>query len=57
MRVIIVEEKDVKVLMEQLELEKLRLTGHQEPADEIHRHFHYIVCKWFQEQGSSYPNT
>lgn len=56
MRAIIIEEKDVRALMEQLELEKLRLTGHQKPVDEIHRRFHYVVCKWLQEQGSTYPN-
>ena len=57
MRVIAVTEKDIKALMEQLEFEKLKLTGHQKPVDEIHRRFHYIVVCWLQEQGSSYPGT
>lgn len=57
MKVIVIKEEDIKVLMERLELKKLRLTSrHREPIDEIHRHFHYIICNWLQEQGSSYPN-
>lgn len=57
MKVIIIEEKDIKALMERLELQKYRLTGHlKEPADEMHRRFHYVVVSWVQEQGSSYPN-
>jgi len=56
MKVIVIEEKDIKSLMEQLELEKFRMMGHREPVDEMYRHFHYIVCNWVQEQGSSYPN-
>lgn len=56
MRAIIIEEKDIKALMERLELKKLQLRGTQTPEDEIHRHFHFVVCGWLQEQGSSYPN-
>ena len=61
MRVIAVEEKDIKVLMEKLELVKLEI--HDETAskrytvDKIHRRFHYVVCSWVQEHGSNYPNN
>jgi len=56
MKVIVIKEEDIKVLMERLELEKFQLQGSQEPREAIHRQFHYIVCNWLQEQGSSYPN-
>jgi len=56
MKMIVIEEKDVRALVERLELEKFRLTGHQKPVDEIHRRFHHVVVTWLQEQGSSYPN-
>lgn len=56
MKVIVIKEKDIQTLMKRLELQKFRLRGSQKPEDEIHRHFHYIVCSWLQEQGSSYPN-
>ena len=51
MRVLIIEEKDVKTLLSRLELEKFRLRGHQLPEDEMHRRFHYEVYSWLQEQG------
>jgi len=58
MRIIAVEEKDIKALMEKLELEKFKLTTNQVFAiDEMHRHFHYVVCSWVQEHGSGYPNN
>ena len=58
MRALIIEEKDIALLLEKLELEKLKnnLTGSMKSIDEIHMLFHYEVCKWFQEQGSTYPH-
>jgi hypothetical protein len=56
MRVIIIEEKDIQALLAKLELAKFQLTGSQEPEDEIHRKFHYVVVNWLQEQGSTYPH-
>ena len=56
MKVIIIEEKDIKALMERLELEKFQLNQRRDHVDEMNRRFHYVVCSWFQEQGSSYPN-
>lgn len=61
MRVILVEEKDIRTLMERLELEKFqcrdRYTSEElREAMQMHRHFHYVVVSWLQEQGSSYPN-
>ena len=60
MRVIAVEEKDIRALMEKLELEKFQsdipvrgLTT----TDSVHRRFHYVVCSWVQEHGSNYPGT
>ena len=64
MRLIAVEEKDIKNLMEKLELEKLlvglNLSSCESATafsiDEVHRRFHYVVCSWVQEHGSNYPN-
>lgn len=60
MRLITVEEKDIKSLMERLELEKFQgdipvkgLTT----LSSVHRKFHFVVCNWVQEHGSNYPNT
>lgn len=55
MNAIIIDEKDVRALMGQLELKKFQLHGKQTPEDEMHRQFHYIVTNWLQEQGSIYP--
>jgi len=58
MRIIAVEEKDIRALMEKLELEKCRIKddSKQLPVDEMHRKFHYVVCSWVQEHGSNYPS-
>ncbi len=57
MRTIIISDEDARALLEQLELEKLkggRWNG-QPPTtlDAMHRTFHYIVCRWLQEQGAN----
>jgi hypothetical protein len=60
MRAIIISDTDAKALLDKLELVKLRGAGHlvrddpDKPAslDEVHRTFHYVVCRWLQEQGA-----
>ena len=51
MKVLIIEEKDIKVLEERLELQHLKLQGKQEPVDQIYRQFNYIIRTWLEEQG------
>ena len=58
MRVIIIEDKDARALLDSLKLESLTASlclhdgmGRQELIDTIHRAFHYRVCTWLQEQG------
>jgi len=58
MRIIAVEEKDIKILMEKLEFENLKLQNNvisPFSIGEVHRRFHFIVCSWVQEHGSNYP--
>jgi len=68
MKVIIIEEKDSKALLDRLELQKFR-KGEQHrnkkaststdlgnrdmvTLGDMHRWFHYIVTIWLQEQGA-----
>ena len=56
MRVILIEDKDARALLDSLKLELFSLSEHNKPvadslAGEIHRAFHYRVCVWLQEQG------
>ncbi len=51
MRALIIEEKEVKNLIDRLELRKMKLNKSMLTEDAIHRMFHYEVVKWFQEQG------
>lgn len=56
MKAIIIEEKDAKSLLNMLEFAKYRDIDPYTPRDEqtvhdVHRHFHYVVTKWLQEQG------
>lgn len=57
MNAIIIDEKDVRSLMAQLELVKFKLKAdsRQIPHEEMHRRFHNVVTIWLQEQGSIYP--
>ncbi len=55
MKVIVVEEKDIRQLISDLEFEKLKLNRTQLPEEQIHRRFNYIVVNWAHEHGSSYP--
>jgi hypothetical protein len=58
MKAIIISDTDARALLDKLELTKLRDAGHfqRENPDkppsmnEVHRVFHYVVCRWLQEQ-------
>ena len=60
MKAIIIQDADARALLKSLELEKLRGAGHimrEDPNNpptlaEVHRVFHYVVCRWLQEQGA-----
>jgi hypothetical protein len=60
MKAIIISDLDAKVLLDKLELVNLRGAGHilRDDPDkpptmgDIHRVFHYVVCKWLQDQGA-----
>jgi hypothetical protein len=68
MRAIIIQDADAANLLDLLKLEKfgdVQQWTHNEAwhalpesvrksmADHLHRKFHYIVCRWLQEQGAS----
>lgn len=59
MRVIIIEDKDARSLLEKLELQEMRKNNilradfsRPPTTEEIHRAFHYVVVCWLQEQGA-----
>jgi len=60
MKAIIISDADARALLDKLELTKMRGEGHvlrddmHRPAtlSEVHRAFHYVVCRWLQEQGA-----
>lgn len=60
MKVIIIQDTDARALLDKLKLESMRENNHfrttefDRPASvtDIHRAFHYIVCRWLQEQGA-----
>jgi hypothetical protein len=56
MRVIIIEDKDARALLDALKLDSMTFQERHsaDSADlvqEIHRIFHYRVCTWLQDQG------
>lgn len=65
MKAIIIQDQDARALLDQLKLEAFHPTSYhtgQERltpqelkvvTEEVHRRFHYIVCRWLQEQGAS----
>lgn len=60
MRVILIEEKDAKALLNKLELVNLRKDhpnfekpGEPLTIDQMHRLFHYEVVRWLQDQGAT----
>ena len=67
MRAIIIQDEDARALLDALELNKLRgvpgfgLNLDQRYSDEelkkwlteeIHRSFHFVVCRWLQDHGA-----
>jgi hypothetical protein len=58
MKAIIISDADARALLDKLELESLkdshpRWTDANPPkVGEVHKAFHYIVCRWLQEQGA-----
>lgn len=60
MKAIIISDMDARALLDKLQLAKLKDAGHfprtnpDEPAtlSEVHGAFHYVVCRWLQEQGA-----
>jgi hypothetical protein len=64
MKAIIISDSDARALLDKLELAKMRESGHfsrsnaeaQNAFSEAHRAFHYVVCKWLQEQGADTVN-
>ncbi len=57
MKAIIITDQDAKALLEKLELSALRKDGGLLGVDEVliermHRQFHFIVCRWLQDQGA-----
>jgi hypothetical protein len=63
MRAIIIQDTDAKALLASLELAKLRgdrdwsSPAKQPTAEDFHRAFHYVVCRWLQEQGADVSPT
>ena len=63
MRIIAIEEKEIQQVIDQLELEKFRnLKGkesieYNQAVSDVHRKFHFIMVRFFQDQGSSFPNS
>lgn len=68
MKAIIIQESDASNLLDLLKLEKftdpqmwqcndqwnaLSIDTRTAMLDSLHRKFHYIVCRWLQEQGAS----
>ena len=68
MKAIIIQDSDAANLLDLLKLEKFddpqmwehNEIWHSQPEpvrkamlDRMHRKFHYIVCRWLQEQGAS----
>ena len=58
MRVIIIEDKDAKALLDRLDLTALKRDRiwtdpeHPPTVDDMHRAFRYVVVNWLHEQGA-----
>lgn len=60
MKAIIISDMDARALLDKLKLESMHEAGHfrgvdpAKPPDiaSVHRTFHYVVCRWLQEQGA-----
>ena len=59
-KAIIITDMDARALLDKLKLESMyennhfRRTDFDKPAsvEDVHRAFHYVVCRWLQEQGA-----
>lgn len=59
MRVIIIQDKDARELLDQLELKRVKESGnvvkkHGDPIDDVHGMFQYVVVQWLQDQGANF---
>jgi hypothetical protein len=60
MKAIIISDTDSRALLDKLELTAMRDAGHFRGDDpdkppsinSVHGAFHYVVCRWLQEQGA-----
>lgn len=60
MKAIIIQDTDARALLDTLKLTALQDARHITREDydkppsleQIHRVFHYVVCRWLQEQGA-----
>lgn len=58
MRAIIISDADACALLDQLKLEALSGPnqfdlGKSPTLESMHRRFHFVVCRWLQEQGAT----
>lgn len=67
MRAIIIDDKDARELLDRLKLEQFKQlertitetiklspeAWRKAVLDEIHGSFHFVVCRWLQDQGAS----
>ena len=58
MRAIVIQDSDAANLLDLLKLEQFKEERKHTPQeyaiiDKVHRRFHYIVCRWLQEQGAN----
>lgn len=56
MRAIIIDDKDAKELVRQLDHQRIKASGNVtpisgNPIDDAHRIYHYVIVNWLQEQG------
>ena len=64
MRAIIIDDKDAQQMLRDLDLERLKASNCGRPPnmdgahyyamlEQIHAKFHYVVCRWLQDQGAN----
>lgn len=56
MKAIIIQDHDASNLLDLLELSRFEQDQQKYgefDLDKVHRKFHFIVCRWLQEQGAS----
>ncbi len=60
MKIIAIQEHDIKAILDKLKLTKMELQERYKPeyydmANTMQREFHYNLVKFFQDQGSNFP--